>query len=258
LFKYVDDRTNRPNPRTAGQLVQPGNIAAQDLKTWAINSLPYAKAKFGPVAVQTEIIWTYGQSKFEDPTAMGLRAAGRPDKIDLNQLAMWLDATADFNKFYVGGTFAYASGDDPGTADKREGGLANGGLDYQPCLIMFNSDRGYWVGALNGYDNANNGSELANAYFAQMRGGVRPTEKFDVMMSASWAHADKTLAATWEGREYGWEIDVTGTYKITNNLSYMLGAGYWFVGNFYKGTTATNQHDLSDNYMVLNKLTLTF
>ena len=34
---------------------------------------------------------------------------------------------------------------------------------------------------------------------------------------------------------YGWEIDLTGTYKITNNLSYMLGAGYLFTGDIFKG-----------------------
>ncbi len=59
----------------------------------------------------------------------------------------WIDATADFGMFYVGGTFAYVSGDDPATKDKTEGGLLNGGLDWNPCLIMFNSDLTYWAGA---------------------------------------------------------------------------------------------------------------
>jgi len=249
LFKYVDERSTR-NTWLLGRDL--------GVKTWALNSLPYAKAKFGPVALQTEIIWTYGTAKMDNINdARAILGAAAPENIDINQLAMWLDATADFSKFYVGGTFAYVSGDDPGTADKREGGLALGGLDYQPCLIMFNSDRNYWVGNLVGYDGSNDGNQLNNTYFAQMRGGVRPNEKFDVMMSASWAHVDKTPGGVWEGREHGWEIDVTGTYKITNNLSYMLGAGYWFVGNFYKGTTSTT-HDLTDNYMVINKLTLTF
>jgi len=32
------------------------------------------------------------------------------------------------------------------------------------------------------------------------------------------------------------EIDLTGTYKITNNLSYMLGAQvYLFTGDYFKG-----------------------
>ncbi len=38
-------------------------------------------------------------------------------------------------------------------------------------------------------------------------------------------------------RDYGYEVDLTATYKITNNLSYMLGAGYLFTGEYYKGAT---------------------
>jgi hypothetical protein len=77
------------------------------------------------------------------------------------------------------------------------------------------------------------------------------------MASVSSAVADKTPQAVWESREYGYEIDLTATYKITNNLSYMLGAGYWMVGDYYKGTGDTGQ-DVDDNFMVINKLTLTF
>ena len=61
----------------------------------------------------------------------------------------------------------------------------------------------------------------------------------------------------WAGSSYGWELDVSGTYKMTNNLSYMVGAGYWWVGDYYKGL-ASEQNDVRDEYMFINKLTLTF
>ncbi len=96
---------------------------------------------------------------------------------------------------------------------------------------------------------------MTNAYFAQLRGGIRPVDKLDIMASVSYAIADKTPASYWVDREYGYEVDLTATYKITNNLSYMLGGGYWFVGDFYKGQTS---EDVNDNFMVINKLTLTF
>ncbi len=32
-----------------------------------------------------------------------------------------------------------------------EGGLLNGGIDWNPCLIMFNYDKAYWAGQLAGY-----------------------------------------------------------------------------------------------------------
>jgi len=36
----------------------------------------------------------------------------------------------------------------------------------------------------------------------------------------------------------------------------MLGIGYLFTGDYFKGTAANSQ--VSDDYMVINKLTLTF
>ena len=55
---------------------------------------------------------------------------------------------------------------------------------------------------------------------------LSPTPQLDIMASLSWADADKKPIRFMPNGDYGWEIDVTGTYKITNNLSYMLGAGY--------------------------------
>jgi len=214
--------------------------------------VPYAKAKLGPVALQAELTYAFGKApKWEGTAIPGVTV----DK-DLSAVSAWIDATADFNMFYAGGSLAYMSGDDLGTADKVEGGLT-GGRDWNPCLIMFNQDRTYWAGNLAGYGATTNGAPMSNAYFAQLRAGVRPVEKLDIMASLSWAHADKTLATTWESREYGYEVDVTATYKITNNLSYMLGGGYWFVGDWYKGVGGVGT-DLSKEFMVINKLTLTF
>ena len=59
---------------------------------------------------------------------------------------------------------------------------------------------------------------------------------------------------------------MTGTYKITNNLSYMLGAGYWFVGKYYEGAGIAGALDAAgapygsakNDFLVINKLTLTF
>lgn len=97
---------------------------------------------------------------------------------------------------------------------------------------------------------------MTNAWLFQVRGGVKPIDKLDVMASVSYATADKTPAAVWVSREYGYEVDLTATYKLTDNLSYMLGAGYLFTGDYYKGASADNE--VKDNFMVINKLTLTF
>jgi len=209
---------------------------------------PYAIAKVGPVALQTEFIYATGNYKeYDQPTAN--------TDVKLENFAGWIDATATFAPVYVGGTIAYVSGDDPGTADRKEGGVVNGGRDWNPCLIMFNYyDAANWVGAISGYDSQVTGP-MSNAWFGQGRVGIKPIPQLDAMLSVSYATADKK-PKNFVGGTYGWEIDVTNTYKITNNLSYMLGVGYLFTGDYYKGTGVNNK--VTDDYMLINKLTLSF
>jgi len=214
--------------------------------------IPYVKAQLGPVAVQAELYHMFGQlSKFEGSAVGGL------GDTRVSQLSAWVDATADFGKAYVGATGAYVSGDDPGTT-ASEGGLLTGGKDWNPCLLLFNYDKTYWAGAYTGANGTSDGNPMTNSYFAQLRAGVRPMDKLDVMLAGSWAHADKTPSGTWQSRDYGYEVDLTATYKITNNLSYMLGGGYLITGDFFKGINAAGTESVRDNFLVINKLTLTF
>jgi hypothetical protein len=210
---------------------------------------PYAIAKIGPVDIQAELNYATGKlKKFDDPA--------HGSDITLQNISGWIDATVTFNPVYFGGTFAYVSGDDPGTTDKQEGGTLNGGQDWNPCLILFNYyDRTYWVGGLDGQGTATNSGPMTNAWFVQGRIGVKPVAALDIMASLSYATADQK-PTNFAGGTYGYEVDVTGTYKITNNLSYMLGVGYLFAGDYFKGTAINSS--VRDDYMVINKLTLTF
>jgi hypothetical protein len=258
LYKFIFNKATR----TSGSF--PPNGARQYLHFL----LPYAVVKAGPVTVQGEIIYGFGDYlDFDDPGTTS---------VDLNNLAAWLDATADFGMFYVGGSIAYISGDDPLTTDEVEGGVITGGTDWNPCLIMFNFDRYYWAGQIPGWganvvmpNNNNtvlalggNDGGMSNAYFFSGRAGVRPIADLDIMASVSYAKAvEKWAAGNVSGytavndNDYGWEVDVTATYKITNNLSYMLGGGYLFTGDYFKGATT---NDVKDNFLIINKLTLTF
>ncbi len=219
------------------------------------NFMPYAKAQIGPVKLQTELIYFVGKLKdYEDDAAR--------EDVGMSTLSAWLDATADFGKFYAGGTLAYVSGDDPGTADKVEGDAMrnNGGRDWNPCLIMWNDERSYWTGNVDGYADgttaARQTSPMYNTWFFQGRAGVKPMDKMNIMASLSYANADKKPTSAWLYNDYGWEFDLTATYKVTNNLSYMLGGGYLFTGKYFKAATEAN--NVRDNYLLINKLTLTF
>ena len=235
--------------RTAEKRPSPDNY-----KTDYFLFTPYAIAKVGPVALQAEFIYATGNSKEYDTTS--------PSDVKLENFAGWIDATANLGMAYVGGTVAYVSGDDPNTADKKEGGTVSGGRDWNPCLIMFNYyDAANWVGAISGYDATTTQGQvtgpMSNAWFFQGRVGVKPIPQLDAMLSVSYAKADKKPLG-FIGDSYGWEIDATGTYKITNNLSYMLGIGYLFTGDYYKGINAGGTNEVVDDFMLINKLTLNF
>jgi len=236
-------------------------------QTYAIS--PYAKAKFGPVAVEAEFAYAWGQGEWEADTN-----TAKWDSAKIENFGAYLNVMADFKMVYVGATFAYVSGDDPGTTDKIEGGLLKGGKDFSPTLILFNWDRTYWVGALNGYSygsgtprvypnnmylfgagNLNADNEMINTWFFQGKVGARPIAAMDINFAVSFANADKKPPGVL-ANAYGWEFDLTGTYKITNNLSYMLGAGYLLTGDYFQGSS--DQNNVNNNYLLINKLTLTF
>jgi hypothetical protein len=264
-YRYADTRP--PTPSTALNSTTYNYIKAYYQLT------PYAIAKIGPVNIQAELNWGFGDAKKYDNNSI----VGKDVKLD--QLNGWVDATANFGMFYAGGSVAYVSGDDPGTTDKDEGATNNGGNDYNPCLILFNYDLTYWAGNVAGYDAAYSASTgaatkgvvngpMMNAWFFQGRVGVKPTPQADVMLSVSYAFADKkpgvfntaappVQTGTYSNGTYGTEIDLTGTYKLTNNLSYMLGVGYLFTGDYFKGVdSGTNK--VNDDFILINKLTLTF
>ncbi|MBN1473873.1 MAG: hypothetical protein JW914_04595 [Syntrophaceae bacterium] len=210
---------------------------------------PYAIAKIGPVALQTEVNYLTGDQDYDNGTS----------DIDLRGISAFIDATANFGMFYAGGSIAYVSGDDPGTSSKNEGYSVSGGRDWNPCLILFGYyDTQRWVGPIRGHHASSTGdvnNVMKNAFFYQGRVGVRPIADLDIMASLAYATADKKPSGYLE-KDYGIEFDLTATYKITNNLSYMLGAGYLWTGDYFKYNNSANKVD--DNFMVINKLTLTF
>jgi hypothetical protein len=218
---------------------------------------PYAKVKLGPVKLEAEFIYGWGSINPEDD----LKGYDQ----QLQDIMAYLNAVVDVGPIYFGGTVAYMSGDNGQNGSQVKGDVLGGGMDWNPCLIMFNQDLTYWVGPINGYGGSSNFSGsypntgyggMTNAWFGQLKAGIHPISNLDINTAISYAKADE-IPGGWAGSSYGWELDVTGTYKITNNLSYMVGAGYWWVGDYYKGL-ASEQNDVRDEYMFINKLTLTF
>ena len=248
LYKFI----RSAGGRITANLIGGGGDAGFETKVHVIT--PFVKVQLGPVALQAQVYSLFGQQmQWEGPLG------NLPDS-RIEQLGAWIDATGNFGMFYAGGTVAYLSGNDPGDGFNAAGaynvGRAfNGGLDWNPCLILFNSDLNYWAGSQAGY-GANNGAGMSNAWFGQIRGGVRPVEKLDIGLAISYANAVTKPTTAWLYNDYGYEVDLTGTYKITNNLSYMLGGGYLFTGKYFRG--AGDNNSVANDFLVINKLTLTF
>lgn len=229
-------------------------------KGWLLT--PYFKGQFGPVTVQSELEYWNGDVEFDD---------GSPE-MDMEMWAFYADAKVDIGPAYVGGRFIYASGQDFGELNGPGGDITGsnfnpafeacwGGVDLRQTLILWNDDVTNWVGNVWGQ-----GPGVKNAFFYQVYGGYK-WNKFDFFASLAYAKADEAWGGTAPGSyyeleddDYGYELDMTATYSITNNLKYMVGAGYLWTGDYFRGTpkNSTDKYDADDIYLITNKLTLTF
>jgi hypothetical protein len=234
MFQYADMNATQP-------------LVAKGTKLYAFD--PYVRMKFGPVFFEAEGIVGFG--KYTD-------GATYVDA-DVAAYALYMHVKADLGPAYVGGIFAWQSGDDPNTLDKKEGGYS-AALAVQdawdPCLIMWNSGA-YganhripgWAG---GVANTN---LFDNAWLFQIYGGIKPIKPLDIMLSLTYSRADRAPLVNQE-YDYGYEVDLTAKYKIFDNLEYMIGGAYLFAGDYFKGANKAGKID--NNYMLIHKLTLSF
>jgi hypothetical protein len=252
LLQAVQDSTGS----MAGYVGQTSNPAtdAGYRRTWYA-FLPYMKAQFGPLYVEAEVVYLTGKTREYYTGANGT------DR-DKDGLSGYVNATFDFAPMYAGVNLVYVAGDDPGTNDKDEAGFP-GCTDFNPLLMLFNWDLNRWNGATGSYGTPgataglNAATGISNATVVQAFVGMKPIPKLDVRVSYAIARADQDGASTgWQDKNYGSELDVTATYKIYDNLSYMVGFGYLWAGDWFKGTSPTK--DVDNDYLITHKLTLTF
>jgi len=229
---------------------------------------PYYKAKFGPVYSEGEFFFKTGKDrKYESP------AAGVND-IDNTGYALYLMASVDLAPAYVGAAIVWISGTDTTKTDKNTAFADGGGTDFNPCLILYNYDLARWNGPLGGLAGAG-GLGTSTVTYAlpgqpgtftftpgvragQIFAGVKPIPKLDIKAVFTLAKADQT--PTGVDSDAGKEVDLTATYKIYDNLSYMVGFGYLWTGDLFKlgGPGAGGFAKVDNDYLVTHKLTLTF
>jgi len=210
---------------------------------------PYAQATFGPVFVEAEINWI----------AWGEREADAPGVLDRdydNGFNAYVHAKYDMGPAYFGGLYAYSAGQDPDETAANGGDVTAGpagGLIWNPTLIMWNEFTNKWLGNLGTANTAGTGDSMANAHLFQLYAGYKPMPKLDLKASVAYAMADDE--PTGYDDVYGTELDLTAAYKIYDNLTYTVGAGYLWAGDYFEGA-ANGTND--DTYLLMHRLDLTF
>ena len=96
---------------------------------------------------------------------------------------------------------------------------------------------------------------MDNGYIYQIFAGMSPMEKLSLKASLSYAVADETYPGQVDD-VYGTEFDVEAAYKIYDNLTYSVGFGYLWAGDYYKGNWSDLEID--NTYLLMNKLQVNF
>jgi len=206
---------------------------------------PYVKAKIGDLYIEAEAIWDIG-------TVQDWSAASGQQDVDKDSLSAYVNAKYSLSGgAYVGGQVAFVEGDD---ADPTTNTAGQSGADYDPCLILWNSDLYMWQGNVAMGTNNTTTDTMTNAWLYQAYAGYAVNPNLSLLASYTYAKVDEQ--GTNLDEEIGTEFDITATYKVMDNLEYMVGLGYFWTGDYFKGASATAKVD--DDYIVMNKLTLSF
>ena len=233
---------------------------------------PYVQWISGPFALEGEFRYVWGKVQYDDTGATALI----PD-VDRKGWDLYLMGKYTMGAFYGGLEFVYISGDDPSTADKNEAGQTGGG-GWDPLLMFGN----YWFlkyqGALGNVSWLSNQTSAANRTDANTFTvgeyetnmimfkpfvGWKVNPQLEIVAQFAWLRADEKprvgsnpAGAQFVSDDYGREFDIYATYKLYNNLSYTVGFGYFWTGDYFKGADASR--DIDDNYRIMNALNFTF
>ena len=159
---------------------------------------------------------------------------------------------------YVGGQFGYSSGDPNDTTKDKSRPRQHDVLGPLPAL----RERQPAVLAVQRLP-ATAAARAASQPSAPTRqnlwlwsgfAGFNPTPKINLEGSLSYMYADKKPNG-FDSDKYGWEADIKASYKIYDNLTYMVGAGYLWTGDYFKGATNAST---GNDYLLMNQLTLNF
>jgi len=241
------------------------NTRPAGVKTAFSQLAPYFKATFGPVYLEGEFQYWFGKAaQYEAPTVVPF-----PADVDLKAYGAYLKARFNFGPAYAGALFSYASGNDLSDDAKSTTNPGGAGTNFEPAMLLLadshaTRSNGLSLAASPNLSAANPvTSSKYNTIIYNAFVGVNPTPKLNVEMALTYATVDKKALSKAAGivteavsDKLGTEVDIKATYKIYDNLSYMIGAGYLWTGDYFKGSN--NATKIENDYILQNQLTLSF
>jgi len=250
---YADNRFKQ-SAQAAGNI--PGAYTAN---LWLLS--PYVKATMGPVYFEAEVNYFFGK------VAQWDNVAGTTD-IDMAAWSAYGLAKVNIGPAYVGGLVGWMQGDGDDPTKVTNNLIQGGGYDWKPLLYFNNIDvNSYMQGSPAVKDTYRTDPKGYIVY--SLIGGFNATPKLLLEGALSFTAFDKDTAwpmlkarttanrpAALVSKNIGTELDVKATYKIFDNLTYMVGAGYIWTGDAWKGSVDTNK--VGNDYILLNQLKVTF
>ncbi len=157
----------------------------------------------------------------------------------------------------VRASFAYGSGDTNDKDNKNKEFVTLQGPDYgyTARLIHYTQiyERVLRTAALQADNTRNTG--IANMTYYNLGIDLKPVQDLSLSLDGFYLQATKTPSKV--GDYIGSEVDFQGTYKLAKNLSYIVQAGYFWQGDFYKDMKYVTSKD-KDVLMAVHGLQLTF
>jgi hypothetical protein len=201
---------------------------------------PYAQWTSGPFSLEGEFRYIWGK----------IDRDGSATDIDRKGFSAYLSGKYAMGAYYGGLEFAWISGDDASTTDKWEAGVA-GGQAWDPLLMFGN----YWETKYHSVMGGAIGPNESNLIMFKPFVGWKVNPQLEVVAQFAWLKADQKPTG-YGSDDYGREFDIYANYKLYNNLTYTVGFGYFWTGDYFKGTNTSA--NLDDNFLLMNALNLTF
>jgi len=163
---------------------------------------------------------------------------------DTTQYGFYANAWGNLDALKLGGQFAYGSWDDGDDVAADQRGFAMG-EDYTPTI--FGAD---WT---NIGTSGGGFSEYTAVTLFQIYGDYTASEQLSFKGSITyWLSNEKDTA--WEDSN-GYEVDLTGKYKITDNVTYTV-AGAWIQINLDEDSAGYDDADAA--YRIYHKFQVDF